>query len=88
MRRHGDASAVFARERRCSADPGSSGLEPFRAEFDLPREAPQNRALRGKIALFRATGDPGVEPDAAVLETVTHTPSAQRLQALMGPSDR
>ena len=91
--------SASAAERLCSGEtrsaavplqcrPVSSGLERPRVEFESPRESPRNRALRGKIALFPATGDPGVEPDAAVLETVTRTPYTQHLRGQVTASDR
>ena len=46
---------------------------------------PANRLVSG---LFRSTGDPGIEPGVAVLETVAHTPFAHCLRAQMTPSDR
>jgi hypothetical protein len=49
--------------------PKSGGFERSQAEFASVAKRQQNRRVCWEIAFSAATGDPGVEPDAAVLET-------------------
>jgi hypothetical protein len=69
--RHG--SAVFAGDRSAAAPlqcrPISSGLERLSGGVLVSSRKPVNPGYRQANRSVRATGDPGVEPDVAVLET-------------------